>query len=169
MSALKKSLAALEKAAVVAEDAVLVLILCGMIGLAVGQIVLRNIFDISFYWSDELLRLMVLWLAIGGAVAASRKDKHISIAVLEHVLAPKLMQLSGLLVNLFTAGVCALIAWHSTRFVSTSREFADLLLGNIPAWLLQLVLPLGFGIIAYRYGVFFLRDLLQMVRGENQP
>ena len=173
MSALKKSLknllGTLEKAACLAEDTILVLILSSMIGLAAGQILLRNVFDFSFYWSDELLRLLVLWLALAGAIAASRKDKHISISVLEHVLSAKLMRISGLLVNLFTAGVCGLVTWHSTIFVNASREFGDVLLGNTPAWILQLILPLGFGIIAYRYGLFFLRDLFQLVRGENPP
>ncbi len=69
-----------------AEDAVLVVILSGMILLAAGQIVLRNFFDIGFIWSDEALRMMVLWLAVAGAVAASRNDKHINIDVLDRFL-----------------------------------------------------------------------------------
>ena len=53
-------LSALEKAGKALEDAVLVLILSAMIALAAGQIFLRNLFDIGFFWSDELLRLLVL-------------------------------------------------------------------------------------------------------------
>ncbi len=90
MSRVKRVLGALEKAGMAAEDAVLVLILTGMIVLAAGQIVLRNAFNIGFIWTDELLRLLVLWLAVAGSVAASRMDKHISIAVLDRFLSPTL-------------------------------------------------------------------------------
>ena len=51
-----------------AEDAVLVLILGSMILLATGQIIGRNLFDTAFFAGDELLRLMVLWLTLAGAV-----------------------------------------------------------------------------------------------------
>ena len=71
----------LEKAGTHAEDALLLVILISMILLAGTQIVLRNFLDTSIFWGDEMLRLMVLWLTIAGGLAASRMDKHISIAV----------------------------------------------------------------------------------------
>ena len=36
------------------------------------------------------------------------------------------------------------MAWHSLAFVRTSWEFGDVLLGSVPAWIPQGVLPLGF-------------------------
>ena len=38
----------------------------GMIVLAFGQIVLREVFETGFVWADELIKLMVLWLAMVG-------------------------------------------------------------------------------------------------------
>ena len=76
----------LEKAGTHAEDALLLIILISMILLAGTQIFLRNFLDTSLFWGDEMLRLMVLWLTIAGGLAASRMDKHISIAVLDRFL-----------------------------------------------------------------------------------
>jgi TRAP-type C4-dicarboxylate transport system permease small subunit len=146
-----------------AEDAVLVVILSGMIVLASGQIVLRNFFDIGFIWSDEALRLMVLWLAVAGAVAASRDDKHINVEVLDRFLPGRVKTLKDALIHGFTAGICGVVAWHSFLFVRMSHEFGDVLLGGIPAWLLQAILPVGFGLIAYRYTLFVARDLRRLV------
>jgi len=151
-----------------AEDAVLVLILGGMILLASGQIVLRNFFGIGFIWSDEALRLMVLWIAVAGAVAASRGDKHINIAVLDRFLPGRIRALKDVVIHSFTASVSGLVAWHSLLFVRTSHEFGDVLLGGIPAWLLQAVLPVGFALIAWRYALFSLRDLRHLFRREAQ-
>ncbi len=155
----------LEKAGRSVEDAVLVIILTGMILLAAGQIVARNFFGFGFIWSDELLRMLVLWIAVAGAVAASRKDKHINIAILDRFLPPRLNDIVKIIIDFFTAGVCAVVTWYSINFVRTSYEYEDVLLGDVPAWLLQLVLPVGFGLISWRYTLFFLKRLAGLFRG----
>jgi TRAP-type C4-dicarboxylate transport system permease small subunit len=157
----------LEAAGRMAEDALLVVILTSMILLAAGQIVLRNFFDIGFIWGDEALRLMVLWLAVAGAVAASRSDKHINIDVLDRFLPARVKTVKDALIHGFTAGICAIVAWHSFMFVRMSHEFGDVLLGGIPAWLLQAILPVGFGLIAYRYTLFVARDLRRLLRPQG--
>ncbi len=156
----------LEKAGKAFEDAVLVLILGSMVLLAATQILLRNFFDIGFMWSDELLRLLVLWLAVAGAVAASRKNRHISIAVLDRFVPLSLQRLSKIILDLFTASVCGLVSWHSAAFVRTSHEYGDTLLGNVPAWIPQIILPLGFGLITWRYLIFALRGISGRRRAE---
>lgn len=167
MSRIKSILARLEQAGKFGEDAVLVLILTTMILLAAGQIILRNFMDIGFIWADEMLRMLVLWLAVAGAVAASRNDKHINIDVLNRFLPERFALVVKVLVHLFTAVVCALVAWHSLAFVQMSREFEDVLLGNIPAWILQAVLPVGFGLIAWRYSLFTIKEVLKLFgKGE---
>jgi TRAP-type C4-dicarboxylate transport system permease small subunit len=160
-------LASLERAGRMAEDAVLVLILGSMILLATAQIVLRNFFEISFIWSDEALRLMVLWIAVAGAVAASRSDQHINIAVLDRFLPGRLRTLKDVLIHAFTASVSGIVAWHSLLFVRTSHEFGDVLLGGVPAWLLQAVLPVGFGLICWRYVLFTVQDLRRLFQHET--
>ena len=165
MSARPSLLASLEKAGRVAEDVLLVAVLGGMVLLAAAQILLRNAFDIGFFWSDELLRLMVLWLTVAGALAASRNDKHLSIAVLDRFL-PAWGQLAlKVVLHIFTAAVCGLIAWYSLRFVQTSHEFEDVLLGGVPAWIMQSVLPIGFGLMAWRYLVHAIRAVTRLFRG----
>ena len=157
----------LDRAGRRAEDAVLVVILTSMILLAAGQIVLRNFFDIGFIWGDEALRLMVLWLAVAGAVAASRNDKHINIDVLNRFLPERVKTSKDIVIHGFTAGICGIVTWHGAMFVRTSHEFGDVLLGGIPAWLLQIVLPVGFSLICYRYALFVVRDLRRLLQARS--
>lgn len=159
MSKLKGTIDALGKTGAAIENALLVLLLISMIGLSSAQIILRNFFDLGFYWSDEVLRTLVMWIALAGAVAASRSDKHISINVLDAYLGPRLLRVSKFVVHGFSAAVCALIAWFSFEFALTTREYGDVAIGGIPAWILQLVLPLGFGLISYRYALFCIADV----------
>jgi TRAP-type C4-dicarboxylate transport system permease small subunit len=151
------------------EDAILVVILSGMIILAAAQIVMRNLFDFGFIWSDEALRMLVLWIALAGAVAASRSDKHINVAVLDRFLPERVKGPVKIVIHAFTAAVCGVVAWHSVKFVQTSLEFQDVLMGNVPAWIPQLILPVGFGLICYRYSLFVISDLVRLARGQPEP
>ena len=146
------------------EDGILVLVLAGMILLAASQIFLRNFFDVGFIWADELLRLMVLWLALAGAVAAGRADKQINVAVLDRFLPDWLQLPVRLLIHLFTAVVCMIVTVVSISFVQSSHEYGDVLLGDIPAWWLQIILPVGFAALSWHYAYFSLMDIVQMVR-----
>jgi len=156
----------MERAGRWAEDALLVILLTALVLIAAGQILLRNVFDIGFIWADESLRLLVLWLAVAGAVAASRSDRHINIAVLDRFLRGRWKSAKDLLIHGFTAGIAGVVAWHGALFVLTSREFGDLLLDGVPAWWLQAVLPVGFGLICWRYALFSARDLAGLLRGS---
>ena len=139
-----------------------------MILLAASQIVMRNFLNIGLIWGDEMLRMLVLGIAVAGAIAASRSDKHINIAVLDRFLPDRLKLVVKILVHLFTAGICGVVSWYSAQFVMTSREFGDILMGSVPAWIPQLILPVGFGLICYRYVIFVLRELVRLV-GSKPP
>jgi len=158
-------LSRLEKAGRVGEDAVLVIVLTSMILLAAAQIVMRNFLSFGFIWADEMLRMLVLWIAVAGAVAASRTDKHINIAILDRFLPDRVKLAVKIVIHIFTAGICGVVTWHSAQFVGMSHEFGDVLMGSIPAWLPQMILPIGFGLICYRYSLFVLQESYRLVRG----
>ena len=150
------------------EDAVLVLLLGGMILLAALQILLRNGFDSGLVWADELLRILVLWVGLAGALAASRDRNQIRIDVLSRFLGPRAQVGMRLLTDVFTAGVCGVVAWHAFVFVKGSFEYEDTLLGNLPAWWFQLIMPIGFFLMAWRYLVHAAQDLLEVLRGRSR-
>jgi TRAP-type C4-dicarboxylate transport system permease small subunit len=155
-------LARAERAGWWLETGILAALLATMILLAAGQILLRNLYGTGLPWADEALRLLVLWTALFGAVAASREDRHIRIDVLSRFLPPRLRAGVALLLDLFTSAVSGVLAWYSLDFVLDSHRFADTVLNGLPAWAFQAVLPLCFALIAWRYLVWALRRLLQL-------
>lgn len=141
------------------ENVALVTLLFSLIGLACAQILLRNAFSIGVPWIDELLRLILLWLAMIGAVAASREHKQIAIDVLSRFVPPRWLRWVEVLTSTFAAAVTGVLCFYSARFVQQSYEFEDVLLGDWPAWMFQIILPLAFGLMAYRYVLRTLRYL----------
>ena len=133
------------------EDSLLITLLVSMIFLSSGQIVLRNFFDIGIIWIDPLLRVLVLWTALIGATVASRKNKHIRIDLISRVFSKKAHLVIQVFIGFFTSIVCAIIAWYGAQWVL--MDYQDKLKGfaDIPSWMLEIIIPVAFGLIAIRY------------------
>src|SRR5699024_2490015 len=143
----KKILGALHRV----EDAFLISVLLGMVGLAVMQIVARNMLDTSYVWIDPLLQNAVLWIAMLGAMIASRNDAHIRIDVVSEYAPESWQRWLILVVDLFTAFITGLMAYYSFYTVLDERAYSTGSVAGMPDWVLQLLIPIGFGIIALRY------------------
>lgn len=149
----KSLVAALERFGQAAENTALVTLLGSLILLAVAQIVLREVFGTGLFWADEVIKLLVLWLALVGSIAATRDNRHIRIDALSHLLPEKAVGLIRILVDVFAALVCAVIAWHAYRYLQLEIEFEDTVLINVPAWIAHIILPAAFALISYRFAV----------------
>ncbi len=134
------------------EDALLVALLSVMLALASLQIFLRNFFDAGLVWADPLLRVMVLWLGLIGATVATRANKHIRIDLLSRFFARNTHRLIQAFIGQVSAWTCLVIAWHGMSWVR--MDYADGFAGvaGIPAWMLEIIVPLSFGLIGLRYG-----------------
>jgi len=141
------------------EDGLLVVMLTGMILVAATQILLRNVFDTGLAWGDPLLRMMVLWLGLLGAMVATRDRNHISIDVLSRYLPARARRVSHLITDCFTLIVCALLAFHGARFVWQDQAAGVRVFADLPAWLFELIIPIGFSVICARYLLHFIMTL----------
>ncbi len=149
-----------------AENALLITMLALMVLIAAAQILLRNFLGVSFFGTDEMLRLLVLWVAFLGAVAASRESRHIHVDAIARWLPGRIRAGVGALTDLFTAGVCVLLAWESLRFMQTAHENGEKAFGALPVWAAASVLPLAFTLIALRYGLHLVHHVRQAMGRE---
>lgn len=161
----KELFARLDRFGSALETTALVAILSTMMLLAVGQIVMREVFSTGFAWADELVRLMVLWLALIGSIAACRENRHIRIDALSHVMPDLAVSIIRVLVDLFAAAVCAVVAVHAWRYLQIEIEYEDTVLIDTPAWIAHAIMPAAFLLIAYRFLVAVLLQLGAIVSG----
>jgi len=141
----------LDKAGTAIETIMLVSMLTAMMLVAVSQIVMREVFGTGFGWADELVRLMVLWLALVGSIAACRENRHIRIDALSHVLPDTAVAVIRVLVDVFAAVVCGIIAVQAWRYLQIEIEYEDTVLVNTPAWIAHAIMPAAFALISYRF------------------
>jgi TRAP-type C4-dicarboxylate transport system permease small subunit len=135
--------------------------------LAVGQIAMRLFFSTGFIWADELVKLIVLWIALVASIAASRSDRHLRIDVLSHFVAAKYARFPRLIVDLFAAFMCGVLAWQSWRYLQLTIEFEDTVLINLPAWIAYALLPLSFALMCYRFLLLSGSTLMRIIRPES--
>lgn len=138
------------------EDWLLISMLAGMVVLAVTQIIYRNIFGGGVVWIDPLLRVLVLWVALSGAVIASRTDNHIRIDFFAKYITGKYYFYIKRIVHVYCVVICGLIAWHSVNFVQMDYEYGTQAFAGVPAWITELIIPVAFGLMAFRYFLLFL-------------
>ena len=133
-----------------------------MIILAVYQIFSRNLLSEGVVWIDPLLRTLVLWVGLSGAVVATRTDKHIKIDIFSKYLPVKFLPIIQRSVYLFTLLVCLLISWHAARFVMSEYEYGTIAFSSVPAWVTAIIIPVSFFLIAVRYGVLIFTPQSQL-------
>ena len=138
------------------EDWLLISMLAVMVVLAVTQIVYRNVSGGGMAWIDPLLRVLVLWVALSGAVIASRTDNHIRIDFFAKYITGKYYYYIKRFVHAYCVVICALIAWYSVNFVQMEYEYGTEAFAGVPAWITQLIIPIAFGLMAFRYFLLFL-------------
>jgi len=149
------------------ENGLLITLLALMVSLAGAQILFRNLLDLSILGVDQLLRLLVLWVAMLGAVAASREAKHIGVDVLSRWLPPRTRAGVRVVTDFFTIVVCVLLSWHAVRFVLSERSSQEMAFGALPVWLAQIILPIGFALIALRYLLLLAHHVRQSLGKEE--
>lgn len=133
------------------EDSLLTGLLLVMILMAVLQILLRNLFDSGIIWGDEMVRVLVLWLGLIGAMIASRGNNHISIDVLSRYLPKKIKKVTTFITHLFTCVICGIMAWYSLEFVKIEKADGLIAFAKVPAWICESIIPVAFIIICIRY------------------
>lgn len=131
------------------ENTVLAVLALGLLLAAAFQIAFRFTGG-GPVWLDPLMRTMTLWLALFGALVATRERRQLHIDLLAQRLAGWWGKSARLLVAIFTSIVCALLAWHSLTLVAMERDGGGTVFGGVPNWLALSVLPLVFGLMALR-------------------
>jgi len=110
---------------------------------------LRDLFHTGLSFADPLMRQLVLWTGMLGALAAVRDDKHIALDVLQRFLSHGLQRAVRVATFGFAAAVSGVMAWDC--WVMLQNDLGSSGTGPLPAWLPEAILPLAFGLMALRF------------------
>ena len=146
------------------EDSILVGLLLLMIVLSVLQIFLRNFFGGGIVWSEVLVRVLVLWVGLIGAMVASRQGNHINIDIMNRYLSGRAKFIVQFVVELFTALICIVVAYYSLEFVQIEFAYGSESFAKVPTWLCESIIPFAFVVISLRYFLLCSINLKKIIK-----
>lgn len=133
-----------------------------------GQMRWANVLMGYLDWSEPFVRLLVLWLSFLGASLLTGENKHIKIDLFSTILPERWQPLRDFLLS----GVCVLISAIMVKvcvdYVHLEMEFGGRLFLNLPSWIGQLILPIGFAVILFRFSISTIENFLKMIGRPQQ-
>jgi len=149
------------------EEILLTLLLTAMIVLACYQIGLRWFTSGGLLWIDPLLRYLVLWSGLLGAVLATAKDNHITLDAIGYLLHRRMKQWVGLLIHSFCVVVSVFLFRATLIFIKGEIEFGGSGLFGLPTWIWYLIFPMAFGMILLHFIIEIAAILLKLFQATQ--
>ncbi len=130
-----------------------------MLSLACVQIFMRSVLSSGLLWADPLLRYLVLWCGLLGALKATGQRKHIALDFSTYLLPDSAQPWITLITDLFCTVTTACLSLASWIFIKNEIEFGGTDLLSLPTWVWNIIFPVTFGLMTVRYGMRFIIDL----------
>lgn len=132
-----------------AEDTLNVSILVLMALLPLVEIVAR-LFDVSVPGSIQYVSLLTMWIGFTGAMLATRDDKHLSLSTGSALLSGRAEQVARFVSVAVAAIATAALGYGAWIAVEVEMSSTSTIPPGIPAWIGQVVMPIGYAVIAAR-------------------
>jgi C4-dicarboxylate transporter DctQ subunit len=133
------------------EEGLLALILGAMTVLTFVQVVLRYVFNTGLLWALEATTYMFGWLVLIGLSYGVRKHAHIGIDALVKKFPRDLRRIVGLIVVVLALVYAGIMLYggygYVRRLMILGVEAQDI---PVERWILNLSLPIGFGLLFIR-------------------
>jgi TRAP-type C4-dicarboxylate transport system permease small subunit len=105
----------------------------------------------NFGWIDVVTRHLLLWVAFFGAAIAASRRKHIKIDALSRLLTDTWRGRLLILLDIVAVVACVFLTVASWHFLKSEAESQAMLYGPIPSWVGILIVPVGFGLLAWHF------------------
>jgi len=138
------------RALVLLEDGIAATALAVMVVLPLLEIVLRRTIGTGIPAAGPIVQHLVLWVGFLGAAIASREGRLLSLATGALVPQGAPRRAAAIFTAAVASAAAIVLAFGAIDLILSERETGSSLGAGIPTWTAQLVLPVGFVLIAVR-------------------
>ncbi len=132
------------------ENLVLVTALAAMLLLPVTEILLRQVFKTGISGSSAIVQHLTLIVGMLGGAIAARDGRLLALSPVQTLLTGRARAAAKIFSSGFAAAICFFLCLASMQYVLEVKPLGKILVYGIPVWVIQLFLPLGFGLITLR-------------------
>jgi TRAP-type C4-dicarboxylate transport system permease small subunit len=139
-------------------------ILCGtllfiIVTLTFLQIILRQFFEFTFNWSDEVAQFCMTWLALFGSIWATKNNQHLNTGLrLHNKFKERKVHLIDGILALIIGGAIAVAAYQNLMFVFAVINTESLSLPWLKMGYVFIALPLTMLALSYYYLKSFFKN-----------
>jgi TRAP-type C4-dicarboxylate transport system permease small subunit len=148
-------------------DVVAALLFAAVLILVTAQIVCRFVLSISVPWTEEVSRLVFVWLAFLGAALGAREGSLIVIDTLPEMIGPRWNTLMGPLVRLLSLAVILFLFIGSIPLVRSVWPTSLPTIDWISNGWAYLAFTASFGLMALYAAGPLMRDLARLAFGRH--
>jgi C4-dicarboxylate transporter, DctM subunit len=131
------------------EDFFVVLSLAALMALPLIEMVLRRLHT-GISGSTAFVQNFTLMVSMLGGAIAARDGRLLSFSTLASVLKGRTKSVARISSSGVAAAISAFLCAASVKFLLTEKQAGARLAYHLPTWMVELVLPIGFGLIAVR-------------------
>jgi tripartite ATP-independent transporter DctM subunit len=113
-----------------------------------AEIVARLIFKTGVPNSSWIMEQMLLAIGLFSGMITTKESDHLSISLIQ-VMPEKFKSWCGIGTHLISAFVITIVAFSTPSFIKIG--LTGRIIGFIPEWIYALVLPVGYGVMAFRF------------------
>ena len=161
------------------EGWLIVLFLWVMIAATFLQVSLRSLYTYAHLkwanvllgqidWTEPLARILLLWVTFLGASLITKDRRHIKIDLLELVLSPAWYPFRGMLLAFVSALISIVLLAASLAFIEMEIAYGSRMLSTVPTWICQVIMPLGFAVMAFRFTLRGLSEFVTIRRSRKR-
>ena len=133
------------------EEYVLVILLAITVFLGLAQVIMRYVFNDSLTWSEELSRVLFIWMSWLGISYGHKKNEHIKITMLVDRLKGTTRKVVLVIANIITIAILVIFSVEGVvvvKQVMAIGTFTPAL--HIPKWLVYSSVPVSCALMAIR-------------------
>jgi C4-dicarboxylate transporter, DctM subunit len=131
------------------ENGLVVAALAALVVLPLIEVLMRP-FRTGVSGSIVFVQHFTLFVGMLGGAIAARDGRLLSLSTLSHFLKGRLKSWATLVSHAVAAAITVFLCLASVEFLATEKEGGRVLAYGIPVWVVQLVLPVGFGLVSFR-------------------
>ncbi len=132
------------------ENLLIALALAVLMLLPLAEIFLRKSFHSSITGSTAFQQHLVLIIGLLGGMFAARDGRLLALSTLTNFLKGRWQIIAQIFSSAFAAVITTFLCLAAVQLVQSEREGGKMLAYGIPVWTVQIIMPIGFAIIAIR-------------------
>lgn len=133
------------------ESWAVVLVALAMVALPTLGAVVRRLTGNSLAFTLNYTQHLTLWIGFLGATLATARGQHLALSTVDMLPEGRRRDLARSFGAMLSALICGVLTYASVVMILASRSSNERLEGGIPSLVFDIVIPIGFAVMAVRF------------------